>query len=92
MLKELNNDQLKLLKEFKDSKLSYEEFAKKKEIKVHQISYLVTKQKKLEEQNNMDNEISFIKVPILENNTIEVEINGYKLKCNEEVLLKIINS
>lgn len=83
----LNNDQLALLNEYKASNLSILEFVNNKGISIHQLYYLINKERRLKAES-MSMEISkckdFVPVPIENKATSAVAIN----KANDLISFK----
>ena len=99
MLHQLNEDQLNLVNEFKSSGLTFNDFAKAKNIGIHQIVYLVRKEKLLKEQDDNLSLDSYIPVKfnneLIENNNsnsnlINVYINGFNISINLNDLKELL--
>ena len=74
MLHPFNEEQLSLLNEFKESNLTLKDFANLKNISLHKISYLVVKERKLNEQEENMSLDSFI--PIILNSSKDKGFKG----------------
>lgn len=94
MLKSLKEDQKKLIEGYKTSTLKKEEYCKQNNIAVHQLNYLIEKERRLREESS--NKISFVKIPTPQEykSIIEITVGKSIIKVeqgfNEELLLKVI--
>ena len=86
MLHPLNEEQLSLLNEFKESNLTLKDFANLKNISLRKISYLVIKERRLKEQEENISLDSFI--PINLNNNSQKEDN-YNIRSSNKVNITI---
>jgi hypothetical protein len=62
MLMQLSDEQIDLINQFKESKLKRKEFCLLKNIKYHQLDYLIHKQKRLIHQEMEPSKLEIIKV------------------------------
>ena len=86
MLHPLNEEQLSLLNEYKESGLSLRDFANRKNITFSKISYLVYKDRRLNETEENISLDSFI--PINLNNNSQKEDN-YNIRSSNKVNITI---
>ena len=100
MLHPLNEEQLSLLNEFKESNLTLKDFAKLKNISLHKISYLVVKERKLNEQEENISLDSFIPINLnsrkeegfvsKRNNKVNITINGFNINISVNDLKELL--
>ena len=100
MLHPLNEEQLSLLNEFKESNLTLKDFAKLKNISLRKISYLVIKERRLKEQEENMSLDSFIPINVnnikeesfisKRNNKINITINGFNINISVNDLKELL--
>ena len=100
MLHPLNEEQLSLLNEFKESNLTLKDFAKLKNISLRKISYLVIKERRLKEQEENMSLDSFIPINVnnskeesfisKRNNKINITINGFNINISINDLKELL--
>ena len=100
MLHPLNEEQLSLLNEFKESNLTLKDFAKLKNISLRKISYLVIKERRLKEQEENMSLDSFIPINVnnikeesfisKRNNKINIIINGFNINISINDLKELL--
>lgn len=100
MLHPLNQEQLSLLNEFKESNLTLKDFAELKNISLRKISYLVIKERRLKEQEGNMSLDSFIPINVnnskeesfisKRNNKINIIINGFNINISINDLKELL--